>query len=72
MAQRKQLSAISLNLLYAMSGSAFSSQFLGAAIVVTGDQVVTNDEGQFNLSNDDVELLYQEFVWDLEEKGIAQ
>ena len=63
MLRKKQLSTISLNLLYAMSGASFTSQLFGGYVEIRDGLVVTCIADSVHLSNDDVELLYQEFVW---------
>ena len=72
MLRNKELSAISLNLLHAMSGASFNSQVIGCDVAIRDGHVVPSNTDSIQLSNDDVELLYQEFAWIFEEKGTAQ
>lgn len=66
----KQLSTISLNLIHAMDGASFTSQVLGGYVEIWIG-VVTQNARAIELSNAEVELLYQEFVWKLDAKEVG-
>lgn len=70
MSKSKGLSGISLNLLYAMDGHTFVSETVGGIVEIKGEEMVTNTNNPTVLTDDIIELLYQEFIWNQEKKGL--
>ena len=67
---KKHLSAISVNLIRAMDGASFISQVLGGYVEIRVG-VVTQNAQAIELSNAEAELLYQEYVWNLDAKEVG-
>ena len=65
----QKLSEISLNRLHSMNGGVFISQLLGGLVKVTAGVPTMGGQSVAIQGNDDFELLYQEFVWDQQQKG---